>query len=294
MEKRNFTIYDICGSEHSSIQLLVHSYVSDRSDDWELFDGLVIRKEYNQITLDYKVNEWLTSMWQSPLNKLYVVSTKGKIYSNVLGKWTETKLGKNHSLSCIWGLNDNLIFCCGRNGTAFQMLDNEWKPLNTDLNSDLEIISGTALDDLYILGKKGNIFYYNGNKWSKVDSPTNHHLVAIECVSRDEVYICGRNGLCFCGSELGWQRIDGTDTNLWSIVNYQGKILVAARREGILRIEGTSLVPFRDKIVVLGLRVIGNHLFAFADKTLYEFDGQNWSKMEFDFEKLTIKPSRVQ
>ncbi len=118
--------------------------------------------------------------------------------------------------------------------------------------------------------------------------PGHRHVyqLSLLCVSPDEVYFCGEYGTIFRGSKDGWVRIDDVDVDFWSLEKYQDKILVAGAEEGIFSIEEETLVPFNENVEVTGLQVIGETLFAYDINVVHKFDGKNWTKTEYDFERI--------
>ncbi len=285
---KNYTIYQICGHTPSTIQLLVHGCDTDRPDDWELFTGSVFSKNGEETKLDYYVEEWLTWMWESPSNQeLIIVTNSGHIHSRSNKKWNVLDFDEQYSFNRIWGVDEKSVFCCGADGVLLCKQNDKWVRIETDIDDHFVDIGGTGPKDIYIVGKRGKVWYYDSKSFLELEPPTDLHQMAILGISPEEVYTCGRKGTCFRGSKVGWEQIKGTDGNLWDLEQYRGKILVAARNDGILAVEGNSLIPFAKDIVALGLSVIGDHLFAFAGTTMSEFDGTHWITTEIDFAKLT-------
>jgi hypothetical protein len=199
--------------------------------------------------------------------------------------WHVTAIGQKHIFNDIWGLDEQHIYCCGLRGVFFEKSGDRWRRIDSGSDEALESIHGTSPQDLYILGRHGRIFHYDEAAFSEVDSPTNFDLLSILCVSADEVYVCGEEGVCFRGAQQGWERIDGADFTLYSLASYEGKILVGAGEEGILSVEGSSLVPFAT-VPADGLQVIEDRLFAFGPCSLHEFNRTEWTSTEFDFETV--------
>ena len=286
MRKKTYTIYDIQGNDLSNYRMLVHIEDEEFPGDWQFYNSLVIGVKEGEMYCDYHVKEWLTSMWQSQSGKVYACSMSGRLHALIYNNWKVIDLDEKYSLNHIWGFSDNSIYCCGLDDVLFQKTTHEWNRIKTHFETDLLVIGGTSANNLYILGEDGKIFFYDGMNWSEIESPTNHCFVSIFCASQDEIYISGWEGTLFKGSRLGWQRIDKVDFDLWSIAKFKDKILVAGGEEGLLAIDNNMLVPFNDKIEVMGVQIIEDCVFAFMDSTVHKFDGATWTRADYDFTTL--------
>jgi len=281
-----YSILDICGCRAAEVRMLLHIQDAEAPDDWESYQAAVVVKNTKGLRVEYKVEEWLASMWQSPEGILYAVSMDGRVHWSEAGTdWQVIEIGKKYTFNDIWGLDEQHVYCCGLHGAFFQKSGDGWRMVDISSDEALDCIHGTSPQDLYILGRHGRIFHYDGTMFSEVDSPTNFELVSVLCMSADKVYLCGRKGVCFRGARQGWERIDGADFNLYSLASYEGKILVGAGKEGILSIEGSVLAPFAA-VPAYGLQVIEDRLFAFGSCSLHEFNGTEWTSAEFDFETV--------
>jgi hypothetical protein len=281
-----YNILDVYGRRAAEVRMLVHIRDAEAPDDWESYKSAVVVKDTEGLRCEYKVEEWLMAMWQSPGGILYAISINDRVHWSEAGRdWQVTEIGKKCTFNDVWGLDEQHVYCCGLRGVLFEKSGDRWRRVDIGSDEALVRIRGTSPQNLYILGKRGKIFHYDGATFSEVDSPTNFQLLNVLCVSEDEVYVCGRKGVCFRGSRQGWERIDGTEFNLYSLASYEGKILVGAGKEGVLSVDGSSLVAFAT-VPADGLQIIGDRLFAFASSSLHEFNGTEWTSTEFDFETV--------
>lgn len=282
----NFEIFSVVGLSASDLYLLLH--INEEPDDWETYRAAVVRLTPDTEEVVYAVNAWLTSLAQSPSGNLYATSAKGDIHSCTDGQWQVISLGRRYSLNRIACLPDGSLVCCGSSAGVFQQNDTDWHLINDGLPVDCDLIAVGGLNThyLYALGDRGIIFHWNGRQWSDVASPTNETLVNMLALSEQEVYFCGWHGAMFLKRGLSWTQFTGTDSYLYSLASYDGRILVGAASDGSLAIDGSTLTPFNEHVTATGLRVIGDRLIAFGESTIHTFDGQTWTRRDLDFSKL--------
>lgn len=281
VDEIHYEIFDICGTEADSIQLLVH--IEPSPDHEEYNRAAIVRLSAKTLVVEYVLNTWATSFWQSPTGAIYVASTNGNIHSNPTDRWLYTPVGEQFTLNNIWGLSDELIYCSAFNGNLFRKSLDGWQHFSDGLEGTLCAIGGTSEDDLYVLGVRGALFHHNGKKWSEVQTPTNNTLVSVLSVSREETYFCGWSGAFFRLVKGVWENYSiDPNLSLYSLVLYNSQIFVGAAFDGIFLYDGKKLVSFADDILATGLRVVGGYLFAFGDNIIQRYDGRTWTRMELD------------
>lgn len=282
-ESSSFEIFDVCAGNHGELQLLVH--IEGVPGEVETYRATVIRCGPDTLSVEYTLDTWARTFWQSPTGTLYVADLEGGIHSNPGGRWIKTALGKQHALHNVWGLSDERVYCSGADAQFFRKAAAGWEPFNENLQGNLYTIGGTAENDLYVLGEHGLFFYHDGKRWSEVESPTNGRLVSVLCLSPSEVYFSGWKGSFFRFAEGKWLdfSLNNDDLNLYTIAQYGDRVFVGSDEGGVFLFDGQALIPFAPDIEATGLRACGGKLFAFGMNILQGFDGEAWRRRELDF-----------
>jgi hypothetical protein len=290
--ERRIEIFDVCGGGRSAgIFVLVH--IEDVPDDEGTYSALVARLDGDALTVEHRLPTWSSSIWCAPSGAIYVAGMDGRIHSNETGTWRASILSDRHTLSAVWGTSDGDVFCSGPAAQFYRKAGDGWIPFDTGLAGDLYAIGGIGRDDLYVLGEKGVLFHSDGGPWRAVESPTNVNLVDVHGVSRESAFVCGWKGKFFRLTQGRWEDFSLTDANcnLYRIAMFQDGIYVASANEGLLRFDGVQLVPFAPDVTSIGVRAVGDRLFAFGESSLQSFDGKAWRRIDVDLDAAVGPPA---
>jgi hypothetical protein len=279
---RSFEIWELYGDTPDDLWLLVHS--EEDPDDLETFRASVVRVVGEKTWVERQLDTWAMAMWRSPAGTVYVGDMNYTIHVNRRGEWTTIDVNAP-STSDIWGFSDEAVYGSARKGKFFRKVGDRFELFNDGIsNSDLSAIGGSDPTDLYVLGTKGAIFHNDGVRWTEMDSPTDVTLNRLLCLSRQDVYFSGRNGTFFHLRNTGWDDLSLPDKeiHLRGIANYRDRIYVGSHRVELFVLQGNNLVPFKPDVQA-SLRVIGDRLFAFGNNIIQQYDGDVWTRREFDF-----------
>lgn len=280
-------IFNVFGSDPSELYLLLH--INEEPDDWETYSSAVVRLTPSGLSLVRRLDAWMQSMWRGPDGGIYLAGVDGDIVTNAGGEWQAVPLGRRYSFNHVTGLPDGSLFCCGSQAGVFRGDGTQWTPYGAGLPEavDLLAVGGTSAADLYALGKKGAVFHCDGTRWVALESPTNRTLVKVLALSPADAFFCGRHGSLLRRQGASWESLGAdTDADFHDLAFHQGRLLVAAGTQGILRFDGRRLEPFAQEVPAGGLQVIGETVFAHYGAVLQRWSGGTWSRMEPDFGAL--------
>jgi hypothetical protein len=180
------------------------------------------------------------------------------------------------------------VYCSGPSGQFYRKAGVKWEAFNTGLAGDLYAIGGSGPENLYTLGEKGVVFHRSGGVWSEMQSPTNVNLVDVLWIPSGVTYFCGWKGKFFCLTDGGWDdySLGKTETNLYRMALFRGRIYVGSDEEGLLRLEVPDLMHFAPNVRSIGVRVVGERLYAYGGTTIQSFDGAVWQKIDLDLARI--------
>lgn len=280
---RSFEIWEVYGDTPDNLWLLVHS--EEDPDDTETFRASVVRVVGEKTWVERQLDTWTTAMWRSPAGTVYVGDMDFKIHINRGGEWTTMSVDAP-STRDIRGFSDADVYCSAWKGKFFRKSGDRWELFNDGMPKDANLyaIGGSEPRDLYVLGTKGTIFRNDGIRWTELDSPTDVTLTSMLSLSRERVYFSGANGSFLRLRDSVWDDLSLLDKeiDLRGVANYRDRIYVGSHREILFVLEEDNLVPFRADVPA-SLRVIGDRLFAFGNNVIQQYDGDAWSRREFDF-----------
>jgi len=187
------------------------------------------------------------------------------------------------------------LYTCGHQNIVYRQDGTKWvradqgafKPRKKTVDRSFEAIHGFSEDDLYAVGEGGAIWHWNGKAWKQLESPTNYNLYAVLCASTGDVYVAGGGGLVFKGGLKGWTNLsdDGvTDETIWDLIEFQGKIYLAANDKLLLSDGGQVIevkVPLPGSKSFLTLDANGRQLWTAGDDNIFQFDGKKWKRHVF-------------
>jgi hypothetical protein len=227
--------------------------------------------------------------------------------NGVLHKW----IGDEHSVEVIDESASTFFFelrkigahlyACGMCQRVFRREPQGWVPIDKniykgDRYKSLYSIDGYAEDDIYTVGSGGEIFHYNEQQWLQQESPTNGGLNLVRCIN-GETYICGSGGRFFRGDVEGWELLarDVDKDDLTDIVYFSGRFYIASGFRLMTYNEG-ALDPVKIPIkgeVGFGVLCSGyGQLWSIGDETILRFDGQEWTRFEFPYNKPLPKKTK--
>lgn len=183
------------------------------------------------------------------------------------------------------------LYACGDNRQVYRREKDVWVPIHDQIlmkqsgrmRSSFQSISGTGPTNIFAVGNQGEMFHFDGKNWDAIDSPTNSHLQRVICVSPHLVYACGYNGVFLRGQDNDWEVFsqDNVTEELWGLTVFQD-IPYVAHTEGILRFDGTALVPVDTKLQpppdTSRLCVADGCLWSFGIHDICRFDGKRWNR----------------
>ncbi len=112
-------------------------------------------------------------------------------------------------------------------------------------------IWGTADNDVYIVGQPGLIFHWNGTDWAQQPSGTESALTSVWGDGSGSVYITGHNGVILRNTGSGWSAMDsGTDKHLFSVGEYQDRIMACGRDGTLLQLAGGTWTKSPEEIYI--------------------------------------------
>jgi len=280
---RSFEIWEVYGDTPDDLWLLVHS--EEDPDDTDTFRASVVRVVGERAWVDRQLDTWTTAMWRSPAGTVYVGDMDFKVHINRGDKWITTDLDIPGPRA-IFGLSDTDVYCSGSKGRFFRKAGDRWVLFNDGIPKDANLyaIDGNEPTNLFVLGTKGAIFHTDETRWAELDSPTDVTLTSLLCVSHERVYFSGGNGSFLRLRNTVWDDLSLPDKeiDLRGIANYRDKIYVGSHREILFVLEEDNLVPLRPDVPA-SLRVINDQLFAFGNNVIEQYNGDVWSRREFDF-----------
>jgi hypothetical protein len=286
VDRRSFEIWEVYGDTRDDLWLLVHS--EEDPDDTETFRASVVRVVGEKVWVERQLNTWTTAMWRSAAGDVYLGDMDFKIHVNRGGQWTTTELDVPGP-SAIFGVSAADVYCSGWKGKFFRFAGDRWVLSNDGLpkGADLYAIGGSDRGDVYVLGTKGAIFHNDGVRWAELDSPTDVTLTNLLSESPNQTYFSGRKGSFFRlrGTEWNDLSLPDKDISLRGIASYRDRIYVGSHLEIVFILEGNNLVPVRPEVPA-SLRVIDDRLFAFGNNVIEQYDGDVWSRREFDFAEI--------
>jgi hypothetical protein len=222
--------------------------------------------------------------------------------TGVLHKWVENE----HSVEVIDESASTFFFelrkigthlyACGMRHRVFRRGTQKWVPIDSeiiekDVYKSFFSIDGHSEDDIYAVGMGGVIFHYNGQKWQKLESPTNLALNQVRCI-KGETYIIGYGGLFFRGDVEGWELLarDSDKYDLTDIVHFDGRFYVASGSRLMTYNESEESldpvkIPIKGELAFGALCCGFGQLWSIGDETILRFDGQEWTRFDFSYNK---------
>jgi len=279
---RSFEIWEVYGDNPDDLWLLVHS--EEDPDDLESFRASVVRVAGEKVWVERQLDTWAMAMWRSQAGTVYVGDMNYTIHIHRQGEWSTIDVNAP-STSDIWGFSDEAVYCSARKGRFFRKLGDQFELFNDGImDGDLSAIGGSDPTDLYVLGTEGAIFQNDGVRWTEVDSPTDVTLNRLLCVSRQDLYVSGRNGTFFHLRNTAWADLSlpNKEIHLRGIANYRDRIYVGSHLMELFVLEGNNLIPVKPDVQA-SLRVIDDRLIAFGNNVIQQYDGNVWTRREFDF-----------
>ncbi len=213
----------------------------------------------------------LHDLGRAPSGRLYVAA-----WSRASGLWRTAPDGSFAwerlpvpAAQGLFVLDDACVMVWGGDGDGqrFHLFDGrDARPIPSPPERVMAV-HGCAPDFIVAVGHRGMVARWDGLAWTAVPLPVHGALGAVHVVSPDEMYATGPCGVLFEGTRHGWAERAPCVGGPVGVAKFKGEVYVGDLVEGLLRLEGDTLVP-------VDLPVFPGPLHAGADALLLsEQDG---------------------
>jgi hypothetical protein len=224
---------------------------------------------------------WLTGIWRSRQDKVYVADIGGFVLHGPLESgelWPEKQVG--FTLSGIWGLDDEHVYVWGFDGDTSAMArwnGTAWKRFDSP-SFEVQDLHGIAPDLLVAVGGLGEISLWNGSQWRSMESGTRKTLSCVFVSSANEMYASGHGGALLQGDSQGWQiRVDGL-VQLPCVTKWRDEVYVGTYGElGLCKLESGGLVSFKPRVQAISFDVRGELVALMNGNLVGTSDGEDYS-----------------
>lgn len=197
----------------------------------------------------YGSGAWLTGLWLSETDTLYVASSEKQVLRNTrvmkergLGVDSFEKFDVDAPLFGIWGLTDDCIYAWGTrydNGWEYPLFRWDGQTWNEMPAPGFNIVSlhGIAPDLLYAAGK-GAISRWNGHEWQACSIPVPEHFTAVFVAAPNEIYAVGIHNHVLKSNGEAWEiiaRWTGAPIPLLAVAKWKGELWIGGGASGLLR-----------------------------------------------------------
>jgi hypothetical protein len=183
------------------------------------------------------------------------------------------------------------LFACGAQGQVYCQKGDSWVnldeglflPFSGKVERRLLSLDGFSEHDIFAVGEGGAVWHWTGQLWNQVDTPTNVSINDVLCSSSGDIYLCGDGGFIFRLTRT-WKWHDLSDTaltqqSLWTMVEFRGKIFVAAG-DKLLSTNGNTVeevpVPKDVERNFFSIDAVSDSLWCVGDRDVCQFDGSTW------------------
>ncbi|MEZ4329386.1 MAG: hypothetical protein R3B40_29420 [Polyangiales bacterium] len=214
----------------------------DESDSW------IVRSIGDRVQ-SMNVAGWVTDLVRTK-DTVWATESLGVIYrrpvTDETGPWQETRV--DSGLEGIWGLHDECMFAWGHGKapTMFHQDGRGWREVPTP--GHVVAVHGTRPDLMFAVGLRGLIARWDGSAFVAMESPLSSVLRDVFVVSEDELYAVGTQGEVLRGTVHGWEIVTKHRNPLYCVAKWDGRVWVGAGKDGLLGLQGTTLVVEKDNI----------------------------------------------
>ncbi len=273
--EHNTSIVSIVGKDNKQLFLLANLYYTP-FDPESVLTAIVSLEHKPNIAWNtiHSIEQWCTSMDQSPGGSLFVVTMEGELHKFDGNQWSVVDLNCHDGLNSVWAANDNEVFVAGLGGERIHVVNDRIDLSKDPNNIRLNAIHGSSQKNVVAVGDEGMVFKYDGNIWSKIELPTNVNLLSVYCCSDNEILIGGAEVL-YRWDGAAWHDIESQNLIISSIEFYENSYYVACGDNGVHVLENDKLDLFKA-ITVYRLKKIDSLLFGIGNRLVTQFDGQGW------------------
>jgi hypothetical protein len=228
----------------------------------------------------FDVDESIWTMWMSPSETYYAASTRSFIHGRG-NDFTRSEL-PHARITSIWGFSDDQVYAIGDGGTVLCFDGEHWADMSIESGGYLHAISGTSARDLFVTGDRGQLFRRSGNTWDRIDLGTSVNLYGVCATDPDNILVCGAGGFVARWSNGTMTRLRGQpERDYLDVARFRGDVYFGAGANGTDKLEGESIVSFKDKALAQKLSATERYLCACGGNQIACFDGAAWLANKF-------------
>jgi hypothetical protein len=130
---------------------------------------------------------------------------------------------------------------------------------------------------VYAVGADGFFARLIGKVWSSIELGVTHNLRGVHVQADGTVYICGDKGTAIRYKKGKAERLNApADRTFTGVTSFRGAVYFGAAGDGVDRLEGNSVVSFKDNIVGNRIHANERYMFACGGHEAFFFDGTGW------------------
>lgn len=260
-----FQIARLGGAHVDDCVLLVNRSPYEDFADFETTEWLVVRKDAVGLRIVGNGQGRANAMWVSPSGRIHVVATHEGLHGLHVGvpnvndySWsrvTEVDPVGITLVENVWGLSDECIFAWAgpvlkryeNNPAVTWFFDgNAWRTLYAP--GRIHVVQGTSRDLIFAVGYEGLIARWQDSAWQVMQSPAPLSFEFLQVIDANKVYAAASMGYILEGSIYGWSLLAKHEHQIFGLVKWQDRMLVATKDAGFLALEGNQLVPFVEHL----------------------------------------------
>jgi len=264
------------GTEASVWSLTVQTHRDGDARRSQLFHSPNL--ETTDSALQFQSDTWIGAFWASPAGVVYACDGRTLWIGSTTEKFVAVRGISSKQLLKPWGLG-NALYLMGPDGVVLRSTRptsaSDWEDVSAP--SRIMAIDGRSSSSVYAVGANGFFGRLVGKAWSPIELGVTHNLRGVHVQADGTVYVCGDRGTAIRYKKGKTERLNApADRTFAGIASFRGAVYFGASGEGVDKLEGNSVVSFKDNIV--GNRVHANerYLFACGGNEAFFFDGTGW------------------
>ncbi len=230
----------------------------------------------------YGVQGWMTGLWCSPKNHLYVTSMNQRLHIcrnqatiSDINAWEKVDF-KSTVLSGVWGYDDNCVFVWTAIPSVLFWNGSKWRELPAPPEK-IVWMHGSSPENIYAVGYRGLVARWDGHKWKKISLPTRENFTSVFVAGPDEIYAVGHGAVLWAGSAKGWVKAADAPGPLFGVAKFADEVWVGAKELGLHKLVGNKLKRVSSKLRALMMDARKSLLITCEDQIAATTDGKVFS-----------------
>ncbi len=235
-------------------------------------------------------NDFLSPIWCSPQQGLWVGSANGNVWTTADVTWPAPRmpglaydvpdpsltwrvttlpdmrrLGYKPNVTALWGSADDDVHAGTYRGIMYRWDGAAWTEVFDAGDAGVGRMHGLAANDVYATGYDGLILRWDGNVWQRIaypgDESAGQVLTGVRVMDDGEVYICTKSGRILRGGPDGFEVFCELPLSLYGIAWFDGRLILAAGDSGIYELQGDRAVALKETFGCVDLYETSRSLF---------------------------------